>query len=117
MNLIIVESPTKSKTVSQFLGPKYKVLSSYGHIRDLPKKELGVDVEHDFKPKYVIPHKAKEKIKELKKYLPKSGITIIATDEDREGEAIAFHLTKALNLKDEKSYQRIVFHGNCFSFN
>jgi DNA topoisomerase-1 len=110
MNLVIVESPTKSKTVNKFLGPKYKVLSSYGHIRDLPKKELGVDVEHDFKPKYVIPYKARGKVKELKKYLPKSGITIIATDEDREGEAIAFHLTKALNLKDEKSYQRIVFH-------
>ncbi len=110
MNLIIVESPTKSKTLQGFLGPKYKVLSSYGHIRDLPKKELGVDIEHNFKPKYVIPYKARERVKELKNYLPKVEIVILGCDEDREGEAIAYHLTKVLNLNGEKSYQRIVFH-------
>lgn len=110
MNLIIVESPTKCKTISRFLGPKYKILSSYGHIRDLPKKELGVDTKHNFKPKYVIPYKARKRVQELKSYLPKAEIVILGVDEDREGEAIAYHLTKVLNLDGEKSYQRIVFH-------
>jgi len=110
MNLVIVESPVKSKTISQFLGPKYKVLSSYGHIRDLPKKELGVDIEHNFEPKYVIPYKARKRVQELKSYLPKAETITLACDEDREGEAIAYHLTKALNLDGEKFYQRIVFH-------
>ncbi len=110
MNLIIVESPTKSKTISRFLGTKYLVKSSYGHIRDLPKGDLGVDTENNFKPRYVIPFKARKKASELKKYLAKAETVILATDEDREGEAIAWHLTKILNLNDEKSYQRIVFH-------
>jgi DNA topoisomerase-1 len=110
MQLIIVESPTKSKTISKFLGPDYKVLSSYGHVRDLPKSEFGVDVENDFEPKYIIPLKSKKLIKLLKEEVKKSNLTILATDEDREGEAIAWHLSKALDLNGESTYQRIVFH-------
>ncbi|MCD6094605.1 type I DNA topoisomerase [bacterium] len=107
MNLIIVESPTKSKTISKFLGNRYKVLSSYGHIRDLPENQLGVDIENNFQPKYIIPPKAKKRVKELKKYIPKAEKTILATDEDREGESIAWHLTQVLKLKNP---ERIVFH-------
>ena len=91
MNLVIVESPTKSKTLQGFLGSKFKVLSSYGHIRDLPKSELGVDVENDFKPKYIIPTKSRKIINLLKSEVEKSEATVLATDEDREGEAIAWH--------------------------
>lgn len=110
MRLIIVELPTKSKTLQSFLGPEYKVLSSYGHIRDLPKSELGIDIEQNFKPKYIIPLKARKTANALKKELQKSTSVIIATDEDREGEAIAWHLVHALNLNNKKPYQRIVFH-------
>ncbi len=105
--LIIVESPTKSHTIERFLGPGYRVLSSFGHIRDLPKDELGIDVEHNFKPKYVIPSKSKKIILNLKKEAQKTEKTIIATDEDREGESIAWHLSQVLDLKNP---QRIVFH-------
>ena len=107
MNLVIVESPTKGKTIGRFLGPEYTVRSSFGHIRDLPKNELGVDVEHNFKPKYIVPPKSKKVIQTLKKEAQKAKVTILATDEDREGEAIAWHLVQALNLKNP---QRIVFH-------
>src|SRR3989344_2363439 len=108
MQLIIVESPTKSKTIQEFLGPKYRVLSSYGHVRDLPKSELGIDVEKNFQPKYVIPLKAKKTIKLLVDAVKKTDSTILATDEDREGEAISWHLIKALKLDVEKEpYQRI----------
>jgi len=110
MDLIIVESPTKSKTISKFLGPKYKVLSSYGHIRDLPKSKLGIDVENNFEPHYVIPTKARKRVNELKNSLPRVEKVILATDEDREGEAIAWHLVSALKLEGEKDYKRIVFH-------
>jgi len=109
MNLIIVESPTKAKTISKFLGKDYQVLSSYGHVRDLPKAELGVDTEHNFKPRYVIPTKARKTVKQLKDAAKKAELVILATDEDREGEAIAWHILKALSL-DEKKCQRIVFH-------
>ena len=117
MNLIIVESPAKGKTIEKFLGKKYKVLSSYGHIRDLPKSELGIDLEQNFKPKYIIPIKARKRVNDLKKEIQKAQEIILATDEDREGEAIAWHLVQALSLneiKNQKSkiknYQRIVFH-------
>lgn len=110
MRLVIVESPTKSRTIDKFLGPEYKVLSSYGHIRDLPKSELGVDVEKNFTPKYIIPLKSRKTIKLLKDEVKKAKSTILATDEDREGEAIAWHLTYALGLDGEKPYERIVFH-------
>ena len=110
MKLVIVESPTKSKTLQSFLGPQYKVLSSYGHIRDLPKGELGIDVEKNFEPKYVIPTKSRKVVTALKKELEKSNVAILATDEDREGEAIAWHLAQTLNLNGKNPYQRIVFH-------
>ncbi|MEK7664806.1 MAG: type I DNA topoisomerase [Patescibacteria group bacterium] len=107
MDLIIVESPTKSKTLQSFLGKDYKVLSSFGHVRDLPKGELGVDVENNFEPKYIVPTKAKKTVSLLKKESSSADSTILATDEDREGEAIAWHLAEALKLKNPK---RIVFH-------
>ncbi len=109
MRLIIVESPTKSKTISRFLGDGYLVRSSFGHVRDLPKSKLGVDVEKNFKPHYIIPAKAKKVIKELKAETKKADEVIYATDSDREGEAIAWHLTQALG-EDEKLAKRIVFH-------
>jgi DNA topoisomerase-1 len=110
MNLIIVESPTKGNTIAKFLGPKYRVLSSYGHIRDLPKSELGIDLEKDFKPKYIVPTKSRKIINLLKNEVKKSETTILATDEDREGEAISWHLAQVLGLNGERGYQRIVFH-------
>ena len=109
MNLILVESPTKARTIQKFLGSEYKVLSSYGHIRDLPKSKLGIDTENNFKPQYIIPTKARKNLNILKKEAEKADLIILATDEDREGEAIAWHLTYALKLKDKK-YQRITFH-------
>jgi len=110
MKLVIVESPTKSKTINKYLGPKYKVLSSYGHIRDLPERSFGVDLEHDFKPKYVIPAKAKKTAKELKEAAKKADLVILATDKDREGEAIAWHILQILPKSKTKNYQRISFH-------
>ncbi len=107
-SLILVESPTKSRTIQKFVGPDYKVLASFGHVRDLPKSSLGVDVKHNFKPKYVVPPKAKRVIAELKDAAAKSDDVILATDEDREGEAIAWHLSEALNLPEDS--KRIVFH-------
>ncbi len=109
MNLVIVESPTKARTIQRFLPAGFVVKSSYGHVRDLPKGKLGVDVEHDFEPQYVIPLLARKRIGELKKAVPKSKRVILATDEDREGEAIAWHLTQAFGL-DQKETDRIVFH-------
>ncbi len=106
-SLIIVESPTKSRTISKFLGKNYKVVASFGHVRDLPKRELGVDVEKNFEPKYVIPVKAKKVIAELKKDAKSADEVILATDQDREGESISWHLAEALKLKNPK---RIVFH-------
>ena len=117
MKLILVESPTKSNTLQKILGGNYKVLASYGHVRDLPEKSLGVDLEHNFEPKYVILPKAKKRVAELNSETKKATEVILATDEDREGEAIAWHLVQALNLnklKNQKSkvksFERIVFH-------
>jgi len=109
MKLVIVESPTKAKTISKFVGREYKVTSSFGHIRDLPKSKLGIDTEKDFEPQYVIPTKSRKAVSELKKLATKKTKIILATDEDREGEAIAWHLTKALKLEPEQT-ERIVFH-------
>lgn len=109
MKLIIVESPTKAKTISQFLGRDFKIESSYGHVRDLPEKKLGIDLEKDFEPQYVILPKAKKRIAELKSEAKKSEKVILATDGDREGEAISWHLINALGLEN-KSHERIVFH-------
>lgn len=101
MNLVIVESPTKAKTISKFLGSKYKVESSFGHVRDLPKSKLGVDLEKNFEPQYIIPKKAQKNVTALKKLAAKADEIILATDEDREGEAIAWHLTYALGLNSQ----------------
>jgi DNA topoisomerase-1 len=108
-NLVIVESPAKAKTIEKFLGEDYKVLSSYGHIRDLKDKGLSVDVNDDFKPEYVIPPQKQEVVKTLKKAAKDSERVWLASDEDREGEAIAWHLYTVLNL-EEKDSKRIVFH-------
>jgi DNA topoisomerase-1 len=108
-NLVIVESATKAKTIEKILGKDFKVVSCVGHISDLPVKELGVDVENDFKPKYIIPTEKKTVIRDLKKYVKDSEKIWLASDEDREGEAIAWHLYENLNLSD-KDYERIVFH-------
>lgn len=107
MKLIVVESPTKSRTIKSFLGKEYEVLSSFGHIRDLPKGKLGIDVEHDFAPTYVIPTKARKVVKSLQTSAKKADEVILATDADREGEAIAWHIAEILGLKDPR---RIVFH-------
>ena len=106
-SLVIVESPTKAHTIQRFLGKDFLVLSSFGHIRDLPKSSLGVDIENNFQPKFIIPRKSRKVVNFLKKESKKASKIILATDEDREGEAIAYHLKEVLSLKD---YQRIVFH-------
>jgi DNA topoisomerase-1 len=106
-NLVIVESPTKAKTISRFLGKDFDIESSFGHMRDLPKSELGIDIDNEFKPHYVIPQKSRKTVNQLKKISQKADKIILATDEDREGEAIAWHLTQALNLSRA---ERIVFH-------
>ena len=111
--LVIVESPTKAKTISRFLGSDFIVKSSFGHIRDLPKTKLGIDVEHDFEPHYLVPAKAKKNVAELKKDVAKSDMVILATDPDREGEAIAWHLQQALGLDaplTKRKVERVVFH-------
>ncbi|MBI4119732.1 MAG: type I DNA topoisomerase, partial [Parcubacteria group bacterium] len=109
MNLIIVESPTKAKTIGKFVGKGYEVESSYGHIRDLPKSKFGIDVEHNFAPQYVIPTKSRKTVNQLKKKAASAKMVILATDEDREGEAIAWHLAQALDLQPDKT-ERIAFH-------
>src|SRR4051812_35593074 len=98
--LIIVESPTKARTISRFLGSGFQVEASFGHVRDLPKSKLSIDVEHNFEPTYIIPVKAKETIAKLKKLSKDAPEIILATDEDREGEAISWHLVQALGLGD-----------------
>jgi DNA topoisomerase I, bacterial len=108
-NLVIVESPAKAKTIEKFLGKDYKVMSSYGHIRDLKPKEFSIDVEHNYAPEYIIPADKKKLVSELKKESAKANEILLASDEDREGEAIAWHLFEVLELKQE-STKRIVFH-------
>jgi len=127
--LIIVESPTKARTISRFLGSNFVVESSFGHVRDLPKSTIGVDTEHNFEPHYIIPVKAKPIVKKLRELAKKATDIILATDEDREGEAIAWHLIQALDLEapekpsrskktetkepkksEPKKIERIVFH-------
>lgn len=123
MNLVIVESPTKAKTLSGILGKKYDIQASMGHIRDLPKKGLGVDTKNDFEPEYEVPEKAKKTISELKKKAENAETIILATDPDREGEAIAWHLSELLSSKKkskkskvsevktlEPKFKRVVFH-------
>src|SRR5271154_3702179 len=118
MELIIVESPTKAKKIGTFVGKEYVVESSYGHVRDLPKSKIGIDVKHDFEPTYVVPKKAEPVVENLRALAKKADGVILATDEDREGEAIAWHLVQALDLESGKGKgktavgktERIVFH-------
>ena len=108
-DLVIVESPSKAKTIGKYLGPGYEVKASMGHVRDLPKSKLGVDVEHGFEPNYQ-PIKGKEDtISDLKKAAKKSGKVYLATDPDREGEAISWHLKELLDIPDDKTY-RVTFN-------
>lgn len=108
-DLVIVESPTKAKTIAKILGDKYKVEASFGHVRDLPKSKLGVDVEHDFEPEYVIPTASRKTVTKLKDLAKKSEEVYLATDEDREGEAIGWHIQQVLKLPDSK-VKRVAFH-------
>ncbi len=108
-NLVIVESPAKAKTIEKFLGKDYKVMSSYGHIRDLKKKNFSIDIEGGFAPVYEIPDDKKQLVAELRKAASQAGIVWLASDEDREGEAIAWHLFEVLGL-DPARTRRIVFH-------
>ena len=108
-NLVIVESPAKAKTIEKFLGPDFKVVSSYGHVSDLPDKELGVDIEQNFSPKYTVSSDKKKIVSELKSLAKKSNTVWLASDEDREGEAIAWHLSNVLELQKENT-KRIVFN-------
>ncbi len=108
-NLVIVESPAKVKTIKKFLGSNYEVLASQGHVRDLPKSQLGIDVEHDYEPKYITIRGKGDILAKLRKEVKKADRVYLATDPDREGEAISWHLSKALNLDEKKTY-RITFN-------
>ena len=108
-DLVIVESPAKAKTIEKYLGDGFKVLSSYGHVRDLPERDLSVDVDNGFEPTYIIPDDKKDRLKQLQKEADKAGMVWLATDEDREGEAISWHLKEALGLADDK-VKRITFN-------
>ena len=108
-NLVIVESPAKAKTIEKFLGSDYQVESSYGHIADLPSKEIGVDVENGFKPKYEVSADKKALVTKLRGLAKNADMVWLASDEDREGEAISWHLSEELKL-DKNKTKRIVFH-------
>ena len=121
-SLVIVESPTKARTIARFLGKDFVVESSFGHVRDLPSSKLGVDVEHNFEPQYLIPLRARPNVKKLKKEAARAEKVILASDEDREGEAIAWHLAQALGLgegdkrqktkdKTEKKERKALWHS------
>ncbi len=108
-NLVIVESPAKAKTIEKFLGKGFVVKSSFGHIRDLAKKDFGVDIKNQYKPIYIVPEDKKKIVSELKKFTKSAKLIWLASDEDREGEAIAWHLSEVLGLTEENT-RRIVFH-------
>src|SRR6476620_8954739 len=108
-NLLIVESTAKAKTIEKILGEDFEVKSCYGHIRDLEKDDMGIDIKNNYKPRYKVPEDKEKVVKELKSIAKKSGEVWLATDEDREGEAISWHLCEVLGL-DPKTTKRIVFH-------
>jgi DNA topoisomerase I len=108
-NLLIVESPAKAKTIEKILGPDFEVKSCFGHIRDLEKDDMGIDIKNNFKPRYIVPDEKKKVVNDLKQLAKKSGEVWLATDEDREGEAISWHLCEVLGL-DPANTKRIVFH-------
>ncbi len=109
-NLIIVESPAKAKTISKFVGKEYVVKASMGHVRDLPKSKTGVDTEHNFEPTYMVSVDKRKILKELSSKIGDDTVIWLATDEDREGEAIGWHLLKALKHAEDDHVKRIVFH-------
>ena len=108
-NLLIVESPAKAKTIEKILGSDFEVKSCYGHIRDLEKDDMGIDIQNGYKPKYIVPEEKERVVRELKQLARKSDEVWLATDEDREGEAISWHLCEVLGLNPETT-KRIVFH-------
>ena len=108
-NLVIVESPAKAKTIKKFLGSNYEVIASNGHVRDLPKSQMGIDIEHDFEPKYITIRGKGDILAKLRKEVKKADHVYLATDPDREGEAISWHLSQALKL-DPSEYKRITFN-------
>ncbi|HYH14920.1 MAG TPA: toprim domain-containing protein, partial [Flavisolibacter sp.] len=108
-NLLIVESPAKAKTIEKILGKDFEVKSCYGHIRDLEKDDMGIDIQNEYRPKYIVPDEKQRVVSELKQLARKSGEVWLATDEDREGEAISWHLCEVLGL-DPRTTKRIVFH-------
>src|ERR1043166_4004818 len=108
-NLLIVESPAKAKTIEKILGSDFEVKSCYGHIRDLEKEDMGIDIKNGYKPSYIVSEDKQKVVKELKSLAKKSDDVWLATDEDREGEAISWHLCEVLNLDPYKT-KRIVFH-------
>ncbi len=108
-NLLIVESPAKAKTIEKILGEDFEVRSCYGHIRDLEKDDMGIDIKHNYRPRYIVPEEKQKVVKELKQMAKKSDEVWLATDEDREGEAISWHLCEVLGL-DPATTKRIVFH-------
>src|SRR5699024_8885376 len=107
-NLVIVESPAKAKTIERYLGKNYKVKASMGHVRDLPKSQMGVDVENEYAPKNITIRGKGEKLKELRKEAKKATNIYLATDPDREVEAIAFHLDYALNVDEQSNYRVVI---------
>ena len=107
--LVIVESPAKVKTIKKFLGSNYVVTASNGHVRDMPKSQMGIDIENDYEPKYITIRGKGEILAKLRKEVKKADKIYLATDPDREGEAISWHLSKALKLEDKKFY-RISFN-------
>ena len=108
MNLVIVESPTKARTLAKFLGDGYKIEASYGHIRDLPQKKLGVKIDKNFEPEYVQTTKQKQKTEEIKRLSSEATKIYLATDPDREGEAIAWHISEV--LREKRKVLRVTFH-------
>ena len=108
-DLVIVESPAKAKTIEKYLGTGYKVRASMGHLRDLPKSKMGVDIEHGFEPQYIPVKDKSELIKELKTEAKNAKTVYLATDPDREGEAISWHLKELLELPDDKA-RRVTFN-------
>src|SRR6201998_3832714 len=108
-NLLIVESPAKAKTIEKFLGEDFQVKSCYGHIRDLEKNDMGIDIKNNFSPKYIVPEEKEKVVKELKSLAKKADEVWLASDEDREGESISWHLAEVLGLNPITT-KRIVFH-------
>src|SRR6188474_2442752 len=108
--LVVVESPAKAKTINKYLGRNYKVIASMGHVRDLPKSKLGVDIEEGFEPSYEVIASRKKVLKELKDAAKEAGTIFVATDPDREGEAIGWHLAEELGRSNEKKIRRLMFN-------